>query len=122
MWFHNTKEINIIRKGIEDYYKTWVKKYFQKGVKDAYVYIGADCIVIVGVEIFSFMELSIIDDAYSKQLASYSKRKIADKNYEVLKENIELIANRKIDKYYMDFDVDANTSCITFILVKEMQK
>lgn len=115
----NVKQLNMMKKSVEDYYKSWVKKNFQKGVRDAFVYLGTDSLVIVGVEVLSFMELSIIDDAYSKQVVAYSRRKAVDKNYPVLKENIELITGRKIDTYFVDINVDENTCCMTFILKKE---
>lgn len=113
------KQQNIMKKSIEDYYKSWVRKSFQKGVRDAKLYMGADCFVIIGYEVLSFMELSIVDDAYSKQVVSYSRKKAADKNYAVLKQNIEELSGREIESYYMDIDVDANISCMTFILKKE---
>lgn len=116
---NNTKQLNMIKKNIEDYYKSWVRKGFQKGVRDAKVYLGADCLVIIGIEVLSFMELSIIDDEYSRQVVAYSRKKAVSKNYPVLKENIEMISGREIESYYMDLDVDANISCMTFILKKE---
>ncbi len=116
---NSNKEMNMIKKGIEDCYKSWVKRIFQKGVRDAKVYMGTDCIVIIGIEVLSFMEMSIIEDIYSKQVVAYSRRKAVDKNYSVLKKNIELISGREISSYYMDFDVDANVSCMTIILKKE---
>lgn len=116
---NNTKQLNMKKKAVEDYYKSWVRKNFQKGVRDAKVYLGPDTVVIIGIELLSFMELSIIDDEYSKQVVSYSRKKAVDKNYSVLKQNIELILEREIEAYYMDMDVDANVSCMTFILKKE---
>ena len=119
MSVNNTKQLNMRKKSIEDYYKSWVRKNFQKGVRDANVYLGLDTVVLIGFEILSFMELSILDDQYSKQVVAYSRKKAADKNYPVLKQNIELILEREIEAYYMDVDVDANISCMTFILKKE---
>lgn len=116
---NNSKQLNMMKKGIEDYYKSWVRKCFQKGVRDARVYMGPDTIVIIGIEVLSFMELSIIDDQYSKQVVAYSRRKAVDKNWPVLKQNIELILEREIDMYFVDLDVDANRSCMTIILKKE---
>lgn len=113
------KQQNMIKKSIEDYYKSWVRKSFQKGVRDAKVYMGMDCLVIMGYDVLSFMELSIIDDAYSKQVVAYSRKKAASKNYAVLKQNIEEISGREVEAYYMDLDVDSNISCMTFILKKE---
>lgn len=115
---NSVKQQNMIRKSIEDYYKSWIKKNFQKGVRDARVYMGDDCLVIIGYEVLSFMELSIIDDAYSKQVVSYTRRKAVDKNYAVLKQNLEMLSEREIESYYMDLDVDANISCMTFIFKK----
>lgn len=112
--------MNIIKKSIEDYYKSWMKKSFQKGVRDARVYIGVDIIVIIGIEVLSFMELSIVDDQYSKQVVAYSRKKAIDKNYPVLKQNIELIINREIDSYYTDIDIESNTACMTLILKRGM--
>lgn len=116
---NSAKQQNMIKKSIEDYYKSWIKKNFQKGVRDAKVFMGNDCLVIMGYEVLSFMELSIIDDAYSKQVVAYSRRKAADKNYAVLKQNLEMFLGREIERYYMDLDVDENVSCMTFILKKE---
>lgn len=113
------KQQNMIKKSVEDYYKSWVRKSFQKGVRDAKVYMGVDCLVIMGYDVLSFMELSIIDDAYSKQVVAYSRKKAASKNYAVLKQNIEEISGREVEAYYMDLDVDSNISCMTFILKKE---
>lgn len=119
MSFSNIKEKNIIKKSIEDYYKSWFKKIFERGVRDAKIYLELDCIVIIGFDVLSIMELSTIDDAYSKQVVAYSRRKVIDKNFEVLKTNIELISNRKIKNYFVDLDVESNIICMTIILEKE---
>lgn len=44
MSFSNIKEKNIIKKSIEDYYKSWFKKIFERGVRDAKIYLELDCI------------------------------------------------------------------------------
>jgi len=112
------KRQKIIKKEIEDYYKTWVRRNFQKGVRDAYVYMGKEILVIIGIEPLSFVDLSIADDDYSKQVVSYSLRKVIGKNYPVLKENIELIAEREVENYFFDINIDRNMSCMTFVLKK----
>jgi uncharacterized protein YbcI len=114
------KAANRMRKEIEDFYKSWVHKNFQKGLKDASVIITKNIVVIIGAEFLTFVEMSIIDDEYSKQAVSHTRRKLVDKFFPVLKQNIELILDREILYYFVDFLMDQNMSCMTIILDREI--
>ena len=110
------------RKEVEDYYKSWVHKNFQKGLKDATVVITKNIVVIIGVEFLTFVEMSIIDDEYSKQAVAHTRRKLVDKFFPVFKQNVELILQREILYYFVDFLMDQNLSCLTIIFDREIDE
>ncbi|MGL4484107.1 MAG: Na-translocating system protein MpsC family protein [Anaerovoracaceae bacterium] len=109
------------KKEIEDYYKSWVHKNFQKGIKDVKVLISDNNIVILGFEFLTFVEQSILDNDYSKQVISYTRKKIFSKNFPMLKQNIELIMKREVTLSFVEFNTDINLSCVT-IFLKEVAK
>lgn len=115
----SAKKLRQRKKEIEDYFKSWAHKNFQKGVKDATVYLYDDILVIIGVEVLTFTEISIIDDEYSKQVVQFTRKKVISKNYEVLKSNLELICGKKIRQYYTDINFEKNALCMAFIFDKE---
>ena len=117
----NIKKRNRIKKEAEDYFKAWFRKSFQKGVKDARALLGVDVVAIVGIEFLTFVEQSILDDEYSKQVVTYTRKKAVEKNFAILKTNMELILGQKIDQYYIDFSVENNTTCMTLLLGEEVQ-
>lgn len=108
-----------IRSEIEDYFKSWFRKSFQKGVRDAHAFLGDDIVVICGEEAISFIELSIIDDEYSRQVVIFTRKKAVSKSYNVLQQNLEMTLGRRIRDYFVDLDIDTNTICMTFLLEKE---
>ena len=86
------------------------------------MFLGNDTLVILGIDVLSFVELSILEDQYSRQVVCYTRKKIADKNFPVLKKNMELILGRTVEAYYLDISVEKNMSCMTCILGKEGEK
>lgn len=115
----SSKTSNMMRKEIEDYYKAWVRKSFQKGIRDAKVIMADGVIVLLGIEFLSFVEQSILDDDYSVQAVSHTRKKLFDKNFSTLKQNLELITNRRVEEYYVDFNTRNNVSCVTIIMSRE---
>lgn len=115
----SSKKLRQRKKEIEDYFKSWAHKNFQKGVKDAVIYLYDDILVIIGIEILSFTELSIIDDEYSKQVIQFTRKKVISKNYEVLKSNLELLCGKTIAAYYTDINFERNVLCMAFVFEKE---
>ena len=109
-----------IRKELEDYFKSWMHKYFQKGIKQAKVIMAENTIIIFGMEFLTLVEQSIIDDDYSKQLIIQTRKKVSDKNMMVLKQNIELISGAKLESVFMDFSIETNTLCMVFVMDQEM--
>ena len=110
------KTSNRMRKEIEDYYKAWVHKSFQKGIRDVKVIMTEEVIVLLGIEFLSFVEQSILDDDYSIQAVSHTRKKLFDKNFSTLKQNLELITERKVENYFVDFNTCSNISCATIIM------
>lgn len=117
---NSTKMMNKMRKEVEDYYKSWVRKNFQKGLLDAKVIITGNLVVIVGMEFLTYVEQSIIDDEYSKQAVAHTRRKLVDKFFPSLRQNLELILSQKIAYYFIDFSMDHNMSCMTILLEGEV--
>lgn len=117
---HDVKMMNKMRKEIEDFYKSWVHKNFQKGLRDAKVIITGNLVVIIGVEFLTFVEQSIIDDEYSKQAVAHTRRKLVEKFFPVLKQNLELILSQKITCYFVDFSLENNMSCMTILCEGEV--
>lgn len=111
----DTKMMNKMRKEVEDFYKSWVRKNFQKGLRDAKVKIMGNIVVIIGVEFLTYVEQSILDDEYSKQAVAHTRRKLVEKFFPVLKQNLELILLQEITCYFVDFSMDDNISCMTII-------
>jgi len=116
----DVKMMNKMRKEVEDFYKSWVHKNFQKGLKDAKVIITGNLVVIFGYEFLTFVEQSILDDEYSKQAVSHTRRKLVEKYFPVLKQNLELILSQKISYYFVDFSMDDNISCMTILCEGEV--
>lgn len=116
----DSKMLNKKRKEVEDFYKSWVHKNFQKGLKDVKVVITNNIVVIIGVEFLTFVEQSIIDDEYSKQAVAHTRRKLVEKFFPILKQNLELILTQEITCYFVDFSMDNNMSCMTIICEGEV--
>lgn len=117
---YDSKMMNKMRKEVEDYYKSWVHKNFQKGLRDAKVIITGNLVVIIGVEFLTYVEQSILDDEYSKQAVAHTRRKLVAKFFPVLKQNLELILSQKIAYYFVDFSMDDNMSCMTILCEGEV--
>ena len=115
-----SKKMNKMRKEVEDYYKSWVHKNFQKGLRDAKVIITGDLVVIIGYEFLTFVEQSILDDDYSKQAVAHTRRKLTEKFFPILKQNLELILSQKIVYYFVDFSMEDNMSCMTILCEGEV--
>jgi len=116
----NPKIINKMKKEIEDYYKSWVHKTFQKGLKNAKVYLHKEIVILIGYEFLTYMEQALSDDDYSKQAILHTRRKLSEKFYPVLKQNIELITGREVIHIFVDFSVEENVSCMTLFLDGEV--
>lgn len=117
---YDSKMMNRMRKETEDFYKSWVHKNFQKGLRDATVIITGNLVVIIGVEFLTYVEQSIIDDEYSKQAVAHTRRKMVEKFFPILKQNLELILSQKITCYFVDFSLDSNMSCMTILCEGEV--
>lgn len=109
-----------MKKEIEDFFKSWLRKYFQKGLRTVRVTIADRVIVICGDDFLTVVEQSITDDDYSRQLVIQTRKKVAEKNYPVLKQNLELITGSEIEHIYLDFSIDTNTLCMTIIMKEEL--
>jgi uncharacterized protein YbcI len=112
---YDNKMMNKLRKEVEDFYKSWVHKNFQKGLRDVKVIITGNLVVIIGIEFLTFVEQSILDDEYSKQAVAHTRRKLVSKFFPILKQNLELILSQEIAYYFVDFSMDDNMSCMTII-------
>ncbi|WP_227019721.1 Na-translocating system protein MpsC family protein [Sinanaerobacter chloroacetimidivorans] len=112
--------MNKLRKEVEDFYKSWVHKNFQKGLRDVKVIITGNLVVIIGIEFLTFVEQSILDDEYSKQAVAHTRRKLVSKFFPILKQNLELILSQEIAYYFVDFSMDDNMSCMTIIFEGEI--
>lgn len=117
---YDNKMMNKMRKEVEDYYKSWVHKNFQKGLRDAKVIITGNLVVIIGFDFLTFVEQSILDDDYSKQAVAHTRRKLVEKLFPVLQQNLELILSQKIVHYFVDFSMDDNMSCMTILCEGEV--
>ena len=109
-----------MKKEIEDFFKSWLRKYFQKGLRTVRVTIADRVIVICGDDFLTVVEQSITDDDYSRQLVIQTRKKVAEKNYPVLKQNLELITGSEIEHIYLDFSIDTNTLCMTIVIKEEL--
>ena len=109
-----------MKKEIEDFFKSWLRKYFQKGLRTVRVTIADRVIVICGDDFLTVVEQSITDDDYSRQLVIQTRKKVAEKNYPVLKQNLELITGSEIEHIYLDFSIDTNTLCMTIVMKEEL--
>jgi uncharacterized protein YbcI len=114
------KTTNKMRKEVEDYYKSWVHKNFQKGLKDAKVSFSGNLVIIMGSEFLTYVEQSILDDDYSIQAVAHTRRKLVNKFFPILKQNLELILNQKILCYFVDFSMENNLSCMVILCEKEV--
>jgi uncharacterized protein YbcI len=109
-----------MKKEIEDFFKSWLRKYFQKGLRTVRVTIADRVIVICCDDFLTVVEQSITDDDYSRQLVIQTRKKVAEKNYPVLKQNLELITGIEIEHIYLDFSIDTNTLCMTIVMKEEL--
>lgn len=118
----SVKTQNQIKKEIEDFYKTWNKNHFPKGLRNAKALIHDDIIVLIGYEILTYLEEAILDDEYSRQAIFHTRRKLCDKFFPIMKQNVELITERKVDRYYVDFCMETNSTCMVIFLREDSDK
>lgn len=116
----NNRNTKKIKKEIEDFFKSWIRKSYQKGVKDVKVTIAGNVIVLLGIDFLTLVELSITGDDYSKQLIVQTRKKVAEKNLPVLTQNAELIAGSKVQYIFLDFSMDNNIMCMTLCFEGEI--
>ena len=109
-----------MKKEIEDFFKSWLRKYFQKGLRTVRVTIADRVIVICGDDFLTVVEQSITDDDYSRQLIIQTRKKVAEKNYPVLKQNLKLITGSEVEHLYLDFSIDTNTLCMTIVMKEDL--
>lgn len=116
----NLKNINKMKKEIEDFYKSWAHKTFQKGLKNAKVYLHREIIILMGYDFLTYMEQAMMDDDYGKQAILHTRRKMSEKFYPVLKQNVELITGKEIVYMFIDYSLENNVCCMTLFLNEEI--
>lgn len=103
------------RKGIEDAFKSFMARYFNKGPRLAKVYIMDDCVVVYCKDFLTPLEKNLADDKYGEYLIKASRQRVIENNeadfLNIARQNYK----EDIDKFYIDFNIDDDSLCCVFI-------
>ena len=104
-----------VKKGIEDSFKSFMVKCFNKGPSLAKVYMSENCITIYCKNFLTPLEKNLTNDTYGECLIEASRKRILhDKKIELLRivdDNIGV----NVTSLYIDFNVFDDSLCCVFI-------
>mgnify|MGYP001049816738 CR=1 FL=1 len=105
-----------VKKNIEDSFKSFMAKYFNKGPGLARVYTSENCITIHCKDILTPLEKNLVGDIYGEYLIQASRKRILyNKKAELLK-IIDNNIDTKVSSFYMDLNIFDDSLCCAFII------
>ena len=105
-----------IKKGIEDSFKSFMAKYFDKGPGLARVYTSENCITIHCKDILTPMEKNLTEDICGEYLIQASRKRILHNKKSELLKIVDDNINAKVSSFYMDLNIFDDSLCCAFII------
>lgn len=107
-----------LRKEIEDCFKSFMAKNFNKGPRLAKVITSDDYAIVYCKDYLTPLEKNVAVDDEGKYYIKMIRRKIVNEYKDMIKKEIEEKTNRKISKIYFDCDIEDDSLCCTMFFEK----
>lgn len=104
------------RKGIEDAFKSFMARYFNKGPRLARVYIIENCIIVYCKEFLTQLEKNLINDKCGEYLIHASRKKIIQNNKEEFLNIVKYNYEGNVGSFYIDFNIFNDSLCCVFLV------
>jgi len=103
------------RKVIEDGFKSFMARYFNKGPRLAKVYITNDCVIVYCEEFLTVLEKNLTDDEYGQSLIQTSRKKIIQSHEAEFLDIVRQNYKEDISRFYIDFNIGDDSLCCVFM-------
>ena len=110
-----------IKKEIEDSFKSFMAKYFDKGPRYAKVYIVDDCITIYCKDFLTVLEKSLSKGDFGNYYVKLVREKVSENYSSLMMKMIYDITGLKVKNFYLDCNAIDNSLCCAFILEAEIE-
>lgn len=111
--FINQKKIC---KCIEDSFKSFMSKYFNKGPSLAKAYLLDDIVIIFCKDFLTTLEKNLAKNDAGEYYVYMLRRKLSEDLREELFKIVEIQSGYKVKDFYIDYRVSENSLCCVFIL------
>ncbi|MCF6462349.1 MULTISPECIES: Na-translocating system protein MpsC family protein [Bacillota] len=107
---------NGVKKDIEDSFKSFMAKYFDKGPSLARVYTSENCITIHCKDILTPLEKNLTGDICGEYLIQASRKRILHNTKAELLKIVDNNIDAKVSSFYMDLNIFDDSLCCAFII------
>jgi len=105
-----------LKKNIEDSFKSFMAKHFNKGPLLAKVYMVDNCITIYCKEVLTPLEKNIVRENLGEYYVQIFRKKLSYSSGDILIGMIEQKTGRKVNTFFIDCNAVDDSLCCVFIM------